>query len=113
MRTAEERLALLHRRADLLEKKKELALLKALGGVSGSLAVCLLALFTLFGQGGHGIASSGYAATSLLSEHAGGYVLAALIAFALGVVVTVALIRHGKKETGKDNMNRDNKEDLL
>ena len=102
MRTAEERLALLHRRADLLEKKKELALLKVLGGVSGSLAVCLLALFTLFGQGGHGIASSGYAATSLLSENAGGYVLAALIAFALGVVVTL-LIRRYRGGTKSDS----------
>lgn len=94
MRTAEERLALLHSRADFLKKKKELALLKALGGASGGLAVCLLALFALFRQSGHGIASSGYAATSLLSEHAGGYVLAALIAFALGVVVTVLLCRY-------------------
>lgn len=102
MRTAEERLALLHRRADLLEKKKELALVRLLGGTSGGLAVCLLALFTLFGQGGHGIASSGYAATSLLSEHAGGYVLAALIAFALGVVVTLLILR-GKS---RDRPNR-------
>lgn len=113
MRTAEERLALLHRRADLLEKKKELTLLKALGGASGSLAVCLLALFALFGQSGHDIALSGYAATSLLSENAGGYVLAALIAFALGVVVTVALIKHGKKETDQSNTIRDKKENLL
>ena len=104
MRTAEERLALLHRRAELLEKKKELALVRLLGGVSGSLAVCLLALFTLFGQGGHGIASSGYAATSLLSENAGGYVLAALIAFALGVVVTVMLHKR-RRRTGPDRHN--------
>lgn len=103
MRTAEERLALLHRRANLLEKKKELTLLKALGGASGGLAVCLLALFTLFGQGGHGIASSGYAATSLLSEHAGGYVLAALIAFALGVVVTVLIMRY----KGRDKQEKE------
>ena len=70
MRTAEERLALLHRRADLLKKKKELVLLKALGGVSGSLAVCLLAggiyWLTLlaitalfFGGQYHGIAATG------------------------------------------------------
>ena len=110
MRTAEERLALLHRRANLLEKKKELALLKALGGVSGSLAVCLLALFTLFGQGGHGIASSGYAATSLLSEHAGGYVLAALIAFALGVVVTVLIMRYKGRDKPDSSGDKDDNE---
>lgn len=94
MRTAEERLALLHRRANLLKKKKELALLRVLGCASGGLAVCLLALLALLGQSGHDIAVSGYAATSLLSEHAGGYVLAAVIAFALGVVVTVLLRRY-------------------
>lgn len=103
MRTAEERLALLHRRADLLEKKKELTLLRLLGGASGSLAVCLLSLFALFGHGGHGIASSGYAATSLLSEQAGGYVLAALIAFALGVVVTVLIMRY----KGRDKQDKE------
>jgi len=103
MRTAEERLALLHRRADLLEKKKELALLKALGGASGGLAVCLLALFALFGQNGHEIAGTGYAATSLLSESAGGYVLAALIAFALGVVLTVLIMRY----KGRDKQDKE------
>ena len=71
--------------------------MRVLGGASGGLAVCLLTLFALFGQRGHGIAISGYGAASLLSENAGGYVLAAVIAFALGVIITVLMHRHKNK----------------
>lgn len=102
MRTAEERLALLHKRAADLRKEKELTGLRALGGASGGLALCLLSLLAIFGQNSHGMAEIGYAATSLLSENAGGYVLTAVIAFALGVVVTL-LLRRGKS---RDRPNR-------
>lgn len=110
MRTAEERLALLHRRADMIKKKKELALLRVLGGASGGLAACLLALLVLLGQSGHDVALSGYAATSLLSEHAGGYVLAALIAFALGVAVTVLLRRYRGRDKPDSSGEKDGNE---
>lgn len=99
MRTAEERLEALHSRAYALKKQRDVTWMRGLGGVSGAMAVCLVAMITVFGKGGHGITGSGYAGTSLLSESAGGYVLVAVIAFAIGVAVTVLLIRYGKKKT--------------
>ena len=108
MRTAQERLALLHSRADFLKKKKALALMRVLGSISCCLAVCLLTLFALFGQSGHGIAAAGYGAASLLSENAGGYVLSAVIAFALGVVVTALLHRYRGRD--KPNISREEKQ---
>ena len=94
MRTSEERLKLLHERADEMQRQRDALRLKLTGGASGVLAVCLISLLAVFGKSGHGITESGYAGTSLLSESAGGYVLVAVIAFAVGVVLTVMLTRH-------------------
>lgn len=96
MRTAEERLEILHNRADQLIKKRETAWRRGLGGASGALAICLVALISVYEEGGHRITGSGYAGTSLLSESAGGYVIIAVIAFAVGVAVTAALIKYRK-----------------
>ena len=89
MRTADERLLLLHQRVALLQKKKEQFALRMLGGASGALTLCLVFLLSGFGRGVHGLAESGYAATSMLSESAGGYVLVAIVAFAAGIVITL------------------------
>ena len=93
MRTTEERLALLHDRADSLKKERDVARIRGLGGASGALVVCLVALLAFFGKSGHGITETGYAATSLLSESAGAYVLVAVVAFAVGAVLAVLYVR--------------------
>ena len=60
---------------------------------SGALAVALMALIGRLGGLAHWPAPGGYAGASMLSDSAGGYVLAAVLAFMLGVIVTVACIR--------------------
>ena len=98
MKTTEERLEVIHRRARALKRQRDAARMRGLGGASGAMAICLVALITVFGKGGHDITGSGYAGTSLLSESAGGYVLVAVVAFAIGVAITVLLIRSRKRK---------------
>ena len=98
MRTAEERLELLHSRACALKREREAVWMRGIGGTSCLLTVCLLALLSTVSRGGHDVRGSGYVGTSLLSESAGAYVLVAVIAFAAGVVITAALIRYREKE---------------
>ena len=100
MRTAEERLELMHSRAHDLKRQREATRMKGLGGATGALALCLVTLLYVMGKGGHDITGSGYAGTSLLSEDAGGYVLVAVAAFAVGVAITAILIRY-RREKGK------------
>ena len=99
MLSTEERLERLHGRADVLKKKRDMVRLRGMGGITGALAVCLVMLLAVHGRSGHDITETGYAATSMLSESAGGYVLVAIIAFAAGVVLTVLLKRRGRNSS--------------
>ncbi len=97
MRTQTERLARMHRRAKELRRRRDRSLLRVWGGVSGALLICLLALAAVFPTG-HGLAGDGSAASSLLADSAGGYVLIGVLAFMLGVVITVVILRKQNRE---------------
>lgn len=94
--TAEERIASLHARMDALRERRERKKTAALGAGCGLLTVCLVLL--IFGQGtaGGGTANL-YSGAVMLFENAGGYVLLAVAAFMVGVIVTVLCIRHREK----------------
>ena len=106
MRTNQERLVLLHRRAGELQKRKERSVIRAWCGASLLCSVCLIALAAVLGGRGHGIAQDGTsAASSLLSESTGGYVLAAVLAFITGVVITAAIMTKKKNKKKNENNN--------
>lgn len=92
MMTNEERIREVHRRMAVLKRKRELTRLRAWGGVTALLFACLMAV-TVFSFHGHGLIGNSASGTSLLSDAAGGYVLVGVLAFMLGVTVTVILIR--------------------
>ena len=97
MRTPEERLAKLHRRAAELKRERNKKALRGWGGVSVTLLFVLVAAFADI-TGGSGFAGgSGMTGATLLGDSAGGYVLAAVIAFTLGVIVTAILYRNRKR----------------
>ena len=105
MRTERERLARMHRRARELQWQKDRSLLRVWGGVSLGLFLCLLGLAGAF-SAGHGLPGSVLSGSSLLSESAGGYVLIGVLAFMLGVVVTVILLRRRMRADARtDNEN--------
>ncbi len=100
MGTEQERLARMHRRAGELQRKRDLSILHLWGSVSTALFLCLLMLSAAF-PAGHGLTDSTSTASSLLSDSVGGYVLIGVLAFMLGVVVTVVLKKRIHKQNGK------------
>ncbi len=103
--TADERVAALHQRMTALRRAREKQKTGAIGAACVVLALCLsLVIFT--GSGGHpGGTASMYSGAAMLFEGSGGYVLAAVIAFMAGVIVTVLLIR--RKNRKQDHSEKD------
>ena len=97
MKSAEERLALMHQRAQMLERKRNRAILLVSGGSGTVLALCLLGLMRLFTAPLAGDAKGLFTGSSLLSESAGGYVLAAVLAFMAGVGVTALCLKRRRQ----------------
>lgn len=102
MRTAEERLELLHKRAEDLNRRKAGRTLSALGGLSTGLFALLLAVTLQLSGATHSTLSGQFSGASLLADSVGGYVLSAVAAFVAGVAVTVFLIRRRMKREMKE-----------
>ena len=101
MRTAEEQLRRMHMRAAEIKREEDRSRLRALGSLSGVLLVCLVVALQQLQCLQHVILTGQSTGSSLLDESAGGYVLAAVIAFALGVTVTLLCIRRRLSTTHK------------
>ena len=110
MRTQGERIALLHQRAQELETKRRKTATTAWGGVCAALTVCLVAAVACNNDASHAVFDVRFAGSSMLDHSAGGYVLAAVIAFILGAAVTTACIKWQKKnkKAPDDNKRTDN-----
>jgi hypothetical protein len=90
MRTDEERIMLLHARADSL---KDLKMMRIWGGVSVLLFAVLMTGMAKIRIPFEVIENSGFTGSSLFGEEAGAYVLVAVISFVAAVAVTVYLMR--------------------
>ena len=99
MRTTEERIAQLHKRADQLRLKREKMQLTAWGSASGCLAALVIMLVVRCGNAAHSVINSQFAGSSMLSEAAGGYVLTAVLGFVAGVVIATVLRLHKDKRS--------------
>ena len=93
--TNEEALREVLKRGDAVRRRRERRGIQVLGCVTGVLAVALICVIATLSGGGTGSAGTAYGAF-LLSAEAGGYVLTAVIAFAVGVVLTVVIHRYRK-----------------
>ncbi len=108
MKSNEERIRLMHLRAEKIRRKKDGLALFVSGGVCSALFIALLFVaFNFYGQ------SSGYpdevfTGSSLLSNSVGGYVLVAVIAFMCGAVITVIV----KKQKNKKNKAQETTSDI-
>ena len=90
MRTDEERIAILHKRAEKLEAQK---MMRIWGTVSTGLLAVLLAMIVKIDVPLQSIFDGSMAGSSLLGESAGGYVLVAVVSFATAVCITVYCLR--------------------
>ena len=97
MRNAEERIQRLHERSEQLRIRRE----RRITAVAG--AACLVLFATLLGivrqLAGQisDVAGNAYTGASLLSSEAGAYILVAVVAFMLGVVITVIVRKYNRK----------------
>ena len=93
MRTHEERVSSLHLRMAARRRKRARRMTGAMGFAAAALAGCLL---LIIGEGSfaHAGGTAGmYTGAMMLFEHAGAYVLVALLAFMGGAVTAALLIR--------------------
>ena len=100
MRTHEERVSSLHLRMAARRRKRARRTTGAMGFAAAALAGCLL---LIIGEGSfaHTGGTAGmYTGAMMLFEHAGAYVLVALLAF-MGGAVTAALLIRGKQASGR------------
>lgn len=98
MRTTNDIVMAVHARANGLRRARARRRLALAGWAGGALGVMLiLAIGSLSGLQ-HRAAGVGYEGASLLTDDAGGYVLAAVVAFMAGVAVTVLCMRSKDKD---------------
>ena len=100
MRTTEEIVRAVHDRARVLKRRREKACLALTGGAGAVLTCLLVLMISSFGGLQHEVRPTGFAGASLLSDSAGGYVLAAVVAFMAGVIVMVVRQSRVKKSRG-------------
>ena len=99
--TSEERVDALHARMKELKHACEQRKTAAIGALSFVLAVCLV--FAVFGGAVHsGGAAGEYSGATILFENAGGYVLAAVLAFMAGAGITALIIRKRMKKSHEE-----------
>ena len=97
MRTTEERIELMHIRAKAMGQSAARRRLAGIGSVSVILTAVLLTVIQQLNGAAISISEDPYTGSSLLSENTGGYVLAAVIAFFIGVIITALIFRYRNK----------------
>ena len=97
MRTQDERIELLHMRAAEIEKKRNRLRAAGWGSVSACLCMLLAACLYYSESAFHNAVDTQLNGSSLLGESAGGYVLAAVAAFFIGVIITSLIFRYRNK----------------
>lgn len=96
-----ERVRQVQLRAGELHRKRENRFLSGLTFLCTMLAFTLIETISVITDSRAGDTVSGLYGTMLLYDDAGSYVLTAVLAFTIGVVITVLCIRHKGKEKFK------------
>ncbi|MBR6403667.1 MAG: hypothetical protein IKS48_09825 [Eubacterium sp.] len=110
MRSNEERIDLLHKREKELIRERDKIHLFVNGSLCTMLAALLVCITLNLTDRATGYASNQYTGASLLDVSVGGYVMVAVVAFMLGVVITIAIRKLKDKEKNKETEDKDKKE---
>ena len=94
--TTEEALAEIMRRSDQIIIRRDRRACRRLSGAAGALLTALVLVIALLPETAATAYNGSVYGSFLLSAEAGGYVLAAVIAFALGVAVTLLCLKRKK-----------------
>ncbi len=98
MKSNEERIELMHKKAKKLQYERNRRLMIGSAIVGAMLFAVLIVSSVVFNVQIEGTAETTFAASSLFSYSLGGYVMVAVIAFMIGVVITVIIKKHAKKK---------------
>ncbi len=98
MKSNEERIELMHKKAKKLQYERNRRLMIGSAIVGVMLFAVLIVSSVVFNVQIEGTAETTFAASSLFSYSLGGYVMVAVIAFMIGVVITVIIKRHTKRK---------------
>ncbi len=98
MKSNEERIELMHKKAKKLQYERNRRLMIGSAIVGVMLFAVLIVSSVVFNVQIEGTAETTFAASSLFSYSLGGYVMVAVIAFMIGVVITVILKKHTKRK---------------
>ncbi|MBO4627425.1 MAG: hypothetical protein J5645_05580 [Lachnospiraceae bacterium] len=98
MKSIDERIALLNHKVYELQRKRERRLLAVSGAACLALFAALLVVVKKLAVNVTEGAGELFTGSSLLGDSAGGYVLVAVVAFMLGVVIAVTIKRYRAKQ---------------
>jgi len=107
MRSIEEQMSEIRRKSSLYREKKQIRRLSLLAAGMGALLMMVL-MFAPGVSGTVGESSSVLGAT-ILGPEAGGYVITALLSFALGIIVTLITQKYRKTDEGLSSTGRTKK----
>ena len=109
--TTDEALAEVLRRSDQLVRRRDRRTCGRLFGLTGALLAALVLVIALLPETAATAYNGSVYGSFLLSAEAGGYVLAAVIAFALGVVITLLCLKQRQKNRDISPPKNHRKED--
>ncbi len=106
MISSKERISLIHTRAARIKRRQEKNTITGIGGLCAVLLILLSGMMNIPVTNDQLSDSTGmYAGSSLLDASAGGYVLTAVVAFMVGVIITVICKKYVERKdlTREDN----------
>ena len=107
MRSIEDQMDEIRRRSSLYREKKQISSLSLLAMAIGAMLMVVLMLAP--GVSGTVGKSSSLLGATILGPEAGGYVIAALLSFALGIIVTLITQKYRKTDEGLSSTGRTKK----
>lgn len=99
MKSSDEMIRAVHAKAGILRRRQSIMRTVLAGGACVVLSAALLAAIGSFGGLWHRPVAAGFVGASLLGDSVGGYVLVAITAFMLGVMITVYFKWKQRKES--------------
>ena len=99
MKTTEQQILLMHRRAEKMIQRQERYIVSVFAVLSVVLFGALFGVISGFSGIFHRISGESFAGASILDETIGGYLLAAVLAFMAGAAITVICLKRQNQQS--------------